>query len=526
MLGHVHFDRTTAGNLMTEILVARDKVSRLVRNKYVKITNVDDEKRFLGRIVEGPFFLPEEIARDSALAQTSILKGETFPSVPNYYAVGGIEILGLLQDKKVVGVNTRPAPQARVEELTSNEVKELLSISGDLLIGELDGYPDVRVSLRSQDKKVLPRNVGIFGTVGSGKTNTAQALIEDVSRAGYAVVVVDVEGEYVEMDEPMTEEALRERLAHFDRSPAGLEDFHVYYPIASESERPDAQAFTLRCADLEPLVLSEIIEAEEAQERRLLGVIDDLRKKHEKATREKPVASLKGVLAPVSAPAVPYTLSQVIGATVQRAKEARGADQYSYFALMGKLGRLNRTGAFDVKDVPPIDPKELMESGRVSVFDVSYSSDQVKNLVIADLLRKIFDHKLSHPDAPKTLLVIEEAHTFISRETRKRMQETIEMLREIARRGRKRWLGLCFISQQPGHLPPEIFELCNTRIVHTIRSEANLGTLRRTGGGITEQMWNNVPGLGIGQAVLSCPQLRDPVVINVRPAETKRKFVD
>lgn len=526
MLGHVHFDRPTAGNLMTEILVARDKVSQLVRNKYVKITNVDDEKRFLGRIVEGPFFLPEEVARDSALAQTSILKGETFPSVPNYYAVGGIEILGLLQDNKVIGVNTRPAPQARVEELTGTEVKELLSISGDLLVGDLDGYPDVQVSLRSQDKKVLPRNVGIFGTVGSGKTNTAQALIEDASRAGYAVVVVDVEGEYVEMDEPMTEKALLESLAHFGRSPAGLTDFHVYYPIAGESERPDAQPFTLHCADLDPLVLSEIIEAEEAQERRLLGVIDDLRKKYEKEKPERQPESLKGVVAPASAPEVPYTLGDVIRAAAGRADEARGADRYSYFVLMSKLGRLNRTGAFDAKDVDPIHPEKLMKGGRVSVFDVSYSTDQVKNLVIADLLRKIFDHKLSCSDAPKTLLVIEEAHTFISRETRKRMQETIEMLREIARRGRKRWLGLCFVSQQPGHLPPEIFELCNTRIVHTIRSEANLGALRRTGGGITEQMWNNVPGLGVGQAVLSSPQLRDPVVINVRPAETKRKFVD
>jgi DNA helicase HerA-like ATPase len=123
-------------------------------------------------------------------------------------------------------------------------------------------------------------------------------------------------------------------------------------------------------------------------------------------------------------------------------------------------------------------------------------------------------------------VVIEEAHSFISREKSTKMSETIEMLREIARRGRKRWLGLCFISQQPSHLPNEIFELCNTRIVHTIRSHANLNSLKLTAGDVSEEMWNNVPSLGVGQAVVSSPQLRDPIVINVRPCKTRREFVD
>lgn len=106
------------------------------------------------------------------------------------------------------------------------------------------------------------------------------------------------------------------------------------------------------------------------------------------------------------------------------------------------------------------------------------------------------------------------------------MEETIEMLREISRRGRKRWLGLCFVSQQPSHLPPEIFELCNTRIVHNVKGIDNLKALKLTAGDVSEEMWDSVPSLGIGQAVLSTPQLRDPVVINVRPSMTKRRFIE
>jgi len=526
MLGYVHFDRNGVGNNRTEILVAMENIGDLARNKYVKITNPDStlhpSREFLGRIVEGPFYSPEEVSRDSALAQTSILKGESFPSVPNYYAVGGIEILGELRNGLVYGTNTRPAPQAIVEELSSDEVRSLLAIGGDILLGTLDGYPDVKVSLRSDDKKVIPRNLGIFGTVGSGKTNTAQAIIEELCKNGYAIVIIDVEGEYIRMDEPTQEQKLFGLLKAYDYEPEGLHNFEVFYPVASESARQDAKAFTIRIQDLDPLIISELIEAEEAQERRLIDVIEGLRRK-KPGTAEQQETKLRAVLSPKSS--ILYTLKNIISECAVRADEAKGADRNSFYALMGKLGRLNRTRAFDADGVEVIDAKNLLKEGKVSVFDVSNCSDIVKNIVIADLLRKIFDEKLGGWPT-KALIVIEEAHSFVSRDKSAKMSETIEMLREIARRGRKRWLGLCFISQQPAHLPNEMFELCNTRIVHTIRSQANLGALKLTTGDVSEEMWNNVPSLGVGQAVVSSPQLRDPIVINVRPCKTRRELID
>ena len=44
----------------------------------------------------------------------------------------------------------------------------------------------------------------------------------------------------------------------------------------------------------------------------------------------------------------------------------------------------------------------------------------------------------SHPNptAPPSLLVIEEAHSFMSRERVQAMQATLQMLRNVTRRGR------------------------------------------------------------------------------------------
>lgn len=545
MLGFIHFDRQGVKNHQTEMLVAQDRIEQLVRNRYVSISHPTAEasgmphKEFLGRLVEGPFFIPEELSRDSALTQTAILRGERFPVVPNFYAVGGIEILGELDGDRVLGASTRPAPQSVVEDIEPDRLQRLLRIEGDALIGRIDGYEDIRMRLDPNNKAVFPRNIGIFGTVGSGKTNTSQTLIEEASAAGYAVIVLDVEGEYVTMDQPTS--LLADKLTSYGLCSLGLNDFHVYHPCKTETARTDGKAkpFMLRTADLDPLVLSELIEAAEAQERRLLEVIDDLMRGHRQVVDQPSQPStLRGVLSHGQMADAAYTLSDIVSKIDEWAfqgkvtgkggqpKPATGADLSSFLALKGKLGKLRRTGAFDAPGVDAISAQALLVPGRVSVFDVSYTADRLKNIVIAELLRIVFERKVQDLDAPKTLIFIEEAHTFISSDRIGKMQETVEMLREIARRGRKRWLGLVFISQQPGHLPAEIFELCNTRIVHNVKSTANLRALKATSGDVSEEMWNLVPSLGVGQAVVSTPQYRDPVVVNVRPCMTRRQFVE
>lgn len=186
---------------------------------------------------------------------------------------------------------------------------------------------------------------------------------------------------------------------------------------------------------------------------------------------------------------------------------------------------LLNSGAFDLPSMPSLDTAKMLQAGQVSVIDVSIANDVVKNLVTADLLRKVFAYKMLKPNAPPTLLVIEEAHSFISKERAQTMQATLHMLRNVTRRGRKRWLSVAFVSQQPGHLPPEIFELCNTRIVHTLRSMHNLDALMATAGDIGKEMWDRCPLLGAGEAVVTSPQLKRPVIVSIRPASSRRRFV-
>jgi DNA helicase HerA-like ATPase len=423
------------------------------------------------------------------------------------------------------GTSTRPVPKSPVDDLSSEDIQKLIGLGGDMMIGSLVGYPGVQVTMNSQIKKVLPRNVGIFGTVGSGKTNSAQVLIEEASRAGYAVIVLDVEGEYTAMDEQTTEEALEAKLKANGREPEGLKDFHVYHPTGGEPTRKDSKEFGIPFNQMPPYLVSELAGLTEPQEGVFLNaheaVSERVRKQKgtaKKKAKSKAIAFLEGDIEEDEG----LTLQSVIDEVPAQGEKAGSG---TLWALSRKLTALRRTEIFDSGE--SINIEELILKGRVNVIDTSgMHNDNAKNIAIAWILRQAFRYKLSNPDAPHTLIVIEEAHTFISKESRDRMTATMDMLKLIARRGRKRWLALSFVSQQPSHLPDEIFELCNTRFIHCVKSDFNLNPLKRTSGDVLSELWEMLPSLGPGQALITSPQFTHTVLVEVRPSATRRRMIE
>ena len=537
IIGYIHFDRPGLKSYESEALVKSEKVSSLLRNKFVKISNQKENggKTFLGRIIEGPFFSPQEVNRDSSLAEVAILEGEMFPSTPNFYALIKIEILGEIFGNTIKTTGTRPGPRAIVGSLSSKEIEEILELDqGDMVIGNLEGYDEVFVKLDSKVNRVLPRNVGIFGTVGSGKTNTAQVLIEEASSAGWAVVIIDVEGEYTAMDSPNPDPNAKSLLEPFSKEPVGIpkENFNVYKLAGSDSTRVDRDerevTIFIREIAEEESMLSEIIEATEAQSSALALLINRVSGKN--ITEEKDPFRKTGYIKR------PYVIQDLIDEIANILKSKRNKEEgeneqmgdisaISFRPLRRKLTMLKNTGAFDAPATNPINATTLLKPGKVSAFDVSQIGDVEKNLLIATLLTKIYDVKRNESGTVvPILLMIEEAHTFISKDNVDKMKETLTKVKEIARRGRKRWMSLCFISQQPSHLPMEIFELTNTRIVHKVRSEQNLNMLKVTSGNVTDQMWDSLPGFGTGQAILDSTQFPNPMVIHSRICKTKRHF--
>jgi DNA helicase HerA-like ATPase len=219
----------------------------------------------------------------------------------------------------------------------------------------------------------------------------------------------------------------------------------------------------------------------------------------------------------------------------QRVATQPSKNEISWKALAGKLHRLCRLGIFDVRNAGGVDYAAMLAPGRVSVIDLSDTdSPQLNNLVIADILRGLQDaqeerYKKATADGKPvvpTLIIIEEAHEFLSANRIAQMPVLFQQLARIAKRGRKRWLGLVFVTQLPQHLPSEVLGLLNNFIIHKITDSTVISRMQRTVGSIDQSLWNRVPRLAPGQALVSFASFTRPLMVAIDPAPCKRLLVD
>ncbi len=218
------------------------------------------------------------------------------------------------------------------------------------------------------------------------------------------------------------------------------------------------------------------------------------------------------------------------------------ANAISWRAVLGKLARLNRMKVFHGEGgAQPMAYKNLLRPGSLSVVDLSDSGFSVlNNLVIADILRGVQDEQEESyaayeaakakggaaVDPPRVLIVIEEAHEFLSAEKIKKTPVLFEQVAKIAKRGRKRWLGLCFVTQLPAHLPKQVLGLCNSFVLHKLQDPEVVALLKRMVGGVDDGLWDRLPNLAPGQAIVAFPHFTRPLLVSIDPSQAKLRLAE
>jgi DNA helicase HerA-like ATPase len=539
VLGYINFDAGSVDNTTSGAMVSAERRRLFRRDVYVGIRDTEQNVEFLGRIVEGPFHSPHEIGSDSAITRTTVLHPERTKFRPSYFVYGTIEVLGqLVNGERLIPTPTRPRPYSEIFIFPADRLKSLLEIDGDILVGHLMGYEEQKIEVKSDsnNKNFLPRNVGIFGTVGSGKSNTTQMLIEEATMAGWAVVVIDVEGEYVRMNEPNDRGDMNSILkSNFNLDPIGIADFQTFVPSSGDSEAASPIRFKVPISQLDISVIADIKEFSEPQFRMFERVVEEAQRRNTSTTGTSNRLGSLGT--GTSTTTQPYTLQHLINVLNDQTfiTSLANTERGTASTLRNKLISFGRSGMLDWNannGIPYLPVESLLVSGRLSVLDVSETDDSSRNIAIAYILQCLFDKVIETPigenipgtstQRPKVLVVIEEVHTFVSRQSVSKMRAVLDNLQTISRRGRKRWMSLALVSQQPGHVPDELFELANTRFIHQLKSASNLAPVKQSTGGVHEALWTNVPALGPGQCLLTGSVFKNPIFVNVRPARSKR----
>lgn len=130
------------------------------------------------------------------------------------------------------------------------------------------------------------------------------------------------------------------------------------------------------------------------------------------------------------------------------------------------------------------------ENGSLTIIDLSLVPSEIIHVITAVAARMIFEalqryRKLNdeHRVLP-TVLVMEEAHTFIKRygedaENQRAAAVCCQVFERIAREGRKFGLGLVLSSQRPSELSPTVLSQCNSFLLHRISNDRDQDLVHR-----------------------------------------------
>ena len=147
----------------------------------------------------------------------------------------------------------------------------------------------------------------------------------------------------------------------------------------------------------------------------------------------------------------------------------------------------------------------------VTIIDMSLIPTEVVHLVTAVVARIVFEalqRYRQHYDKPlPTVLVMEEAHTFVKRykedsEIKNTATVCCEAFEKISREGRKYGLGLVLSSQRPSELSPTVLSQCNSFLLHRISNDQDQDLVRRLLPDNLRGLMRELPSLPSQHAIL------------------------
>jgi len=575
-VGFTHFDTSGSEDNAIIVLLSKENMDLLPSQSLVRVKSLKDDgvvdRTYLGVVVAGPFAEPDGFHADSPIVVATTVQGRIF--LPRYHGRVHVQILGEESGGQVVPPRWRPRPNSPVFPLDRDETERVLRVGGNARLGTVVGQDQIVVRIPTDSKAVLPRHTGIIGTTGGGKSTTVSGLANQFQRAGLATILFDVEGEYTEMDQPTSDQQMIAALSARGLSASGVKNLRVHHLVGRETSREGDQSnvrpFCLRFSEMSPYAVMDILELTEAQRTRFYIayettrlVLKDLKVFPSSKEEDRQVLELDEL--ETGYPRM--TLSHLIdigGAILDRvAKSEDEAEFYntafkgpaaggiikrrldaalkkadheaSWRALMSRMWTIHRLAVFDNAKAEPLDYRSLLTPSQVSVIDLSDTdSPHVNNLVIAGVLRgvqreqemEVERRRQAGEPATPVVLIIEEAHEFLSKERIDQMRSLFQQVARIAKRGRKRWLGLVFVTQFPQHLPDEVLGLLNNWVLHKIADAGVVDRLRKSISGLDKAQWGIVSGLAQGQALVALSSMMRPLLVAIDPAPCRLRLAE
>ncbi|MFC1959202.1 ATP-binding protein [Chloroflexota bacterium] len=372
-------------------------------------------------------------------------------------------------------------------------------------VGWLLSRPGGEVPIAIDIGAVVSTHLAVIASTGAGKSYTAGVLIEEMLKANNraAILVVDPHGEYSTLDEIPNAKALQD---------SGYRpEARIYAPgdvkiRVGTLERGDLRYLLPNVTERMSYVLGRAYRSAEGMSRQRAGEADR------------------------------WTLAELDEAIQQEGEnEEDSFDRGSANALLWRLRSTIRTGQGNIFDDLMQTPLEdLFRPGRVSVMQLSQVGAREQQVIVAAMLRRIFqarlrtkneqvfqgdDYYLPYP----VFVLIEEAHNFAPAGAD---IVTTGILKQILAEGRKFGVGVGLISQRPGKLDADVLSQCNTQFLLRIVNPVDQARVRESVESVGRDLLAELPALTKGQAIISGAAVNTPVLCHIRQRHTEHGGAD
>lgn len=166
-------------------------------------------------------------------------------------------------------------------------------------------------------------------------------------------------------------------------------------------------------------------------------------------------------------------------------------------------------------------------NGSVTVIDLSLLPTEVVHIITAVIARMTLEalqrYRKDHKKGKTlpTVLVMEEAHTFIKRykddsENQSSAAICCQVFEKIAREGRKFGLGLVLSSQRPSELSPTVLSQCNSYLLHRISNDRDQELVHKLVPDNLRGLLRDLPSLPSRHAILLGWASELPVLVQMK----------
>lgn len=159
----------------------------------------------------------------------------------------------------------------------------------------------------------------------------------------------------------------------------------------------------------------------------------------------------------------------------------------------------------------------------IIVYDVSQLDDDLLLFFVSYISKELFNYNRSKIISSRdvNVLLLEEAHRYVSKEKDTSQLFEIEIFKRIAREGRKFGIFLWLSSQRPSELSGTVLSQINNFLLHRIKNNVDLDYMSKTIPYITQNQLKRLSFLPTGVMYTVGELFPIPIEITVYPPDEK-----